>query len=83
VGFLVLSVCPFHAHIKSTKKKFNISGEYCEVKVDQPCPSSWWGYPVCGPCHCDVEKGYNADCNKTTGECYCKVVLAGLCCCGD
>ncbi|KAJ9579827.1 hypothetical protein L9F63_004533, partial [Diploptera punctata] len=48
------------------------SGEYCEVKVDQPCPSSWWGYPVCGPCHCDVEKGYNADCNKTTGECYCK-----------
>lgn len=43
------------------------------MKVDQPCPSSWWGYPVCGPCHCDVEKGYNADCNKTTGECYCKV----------
>jgi len=56
----------------------NISGEYCEVKVDQPCPSSWWGYPVCGPCHCDVEKGYNADCNKTTGECYCKVMLVGL-----
>lgn len=53
----------------------NISGEYCEVKLDQPCPSSWWGYPVCGPCHCDVEKGYNADCNKTTGECYCKVML--------
>ncbi|XP_066994105.2 protocadherin-like wing polarity protein stan [Anabrus simplex] len=48
------------------------SGEYCEVKVDQPCPASWWGYPVCGPCHCDVQKGYSADCNKTTGECYCK-----------
>nr|CAD7592898.1 unnamed protein product [Timema genevievae] len=48
------------------------SGEYCDVEVDQPCPSSWWGYPVCGPCHCDVDKGYNADCNKTTGECYCK-----------
>ncbi|KAK7789529.1 hypothetical protein R5R35_000833 [Gryllus longicercus] len=48
------------------------SGEYCEVKVDQPCPASWWGYPVCGPCHCDTSKGYNADCNKTTGECYCK-----------
>ncbi|XP_063227767.1 protocadherin-like wing polarity protein stan [Bacillus rossius redtenbacheri] len=48
------------------------SGEYCEVKLDQPCPSSWWGYPVCGPCHCDLDKGYNADCNKTTGECYCK-----------
>ncbi|KAJ8866710.1 hypothetical protein PR048_032571 [Dryococelus australis] len=48
------------------------SGEYCEVKLDQPCPSSWWGYPVCGPCQCNVDMGYNADCNKTTGECYCK-----------
>ncbi|CAB3374160.1 Hypothetical predicted protein [Cloeon dipterum] len=48
------------------------SGEYCEVKIDQPCPASWWGYPVCGPCQCNTEKGYNADCNKTTGQCYCK-----------
>jgi cadherin EGF LAG seven-pass G-type receptor 1 len=48
------------------------SGTYCEVKLDQPCPASWWGYPVCGPCQCDVIKGYNADCNKTTGQCYCK-----------
>lgn len=48
------------------------SGEYCEVKVDQPCPTSWWGYPVCGPCHCPVERGYNPDCNKTTGECVCR-----------
>ncbi|XP_063987386.1 protocadherin-like wing polarity protein stan [Diachasmimorpha longicaudata] len=48
------------------------SGEYCEVRVDQPCPATWWGSPVCGPCHCDESKGYNPSCNKTTGECYCK-----------
>ncbi|XP_059482643.1 protocadherin-like wing polarity protein stan isoform X3 [Neocloeon triangulifer] len=48
------------------------SGEYCEVRIDQPCPASWWGYPVCGPCQCNTDKGYNSDCNKTTGQCYCK-----------
>ncbi|XP_046394946.1 protocadherin-like wing polarity protein stan isoform X2 [Ischnura elegans] len=53
-------------------KSEEFSGDYCEVKVDQPCPASWWGYPICGPCHCNTEKGYNPDCNKTTGECFCK-----------
>ncbi|XP_015521680.1 protocadherin-like wing polarity protein stan isoform X1 [Neodiprion lecontei] len=48
------------------------SGEYCEVRTDQPCPATWWGSPVCGPCHCDETRGYNPACNKTTGECYCK-----------
>ncbi|XP_066601005.1 protocadherin-like wing polarity protein stan [Prorops nasuta] len=48
------------------------SGDYCEVKADQPCPATWWGSPVCGPCHCDETKGYDPACNKTTGECYCK-----------
>ncbi|XP_024946918.1 protocadherin-like wing polarity protein stan isoform X2 [Cephus cinctus] len=48
------------------------SGEYCEIKADQPCPATWWGSPVCGPCHCDESRGYNPACNKTTGECYCK-----------
>ncbi|XP_023246804.1 protocadherin-like wing polarity protein stan [Copidosoma floridanum] len=48
------------------------SGEYCEIKVDQPCPATWWGSPVCGPCHCDESRGYDPACNKTTGECYCK-----------
>ena len=76
MGYVLVRLCLFYSHIMCIKKYLsNISGEYCEVKVDQPCPSSWWGYPVCGPCHCDVEKGYNADCNKTTGECYCKVML--------
>uniref|UniRef100_A0A8C9TNK3 Cadherin EGF LAG seven-pass G-type receptor 1 n=1 Tax=Scleropages formosus TaxID=113540 RepID=A0A8C9TNK3_SCLFO len=50
----------------------NYYGQYCEKKVDQPCPRGWWGNPVCGPCSCDVIKGFNPDCNKTTGECYCK-----------
>lgn len=48
-------------------------GEYCEVVLDQPCPTNWWGYPVCGPCHCNVDNGYDRDCNKTTGECRCEV----------
>lgn len=48
------------------------SGEYCEDKMAQPCPSSWWGYPVCGPCSCDVDAGYNPDCDKITGQCYCR-----------
>lgn len=48
------------------------SGRYCETKLDQPCPSGWWGYPVCGPCTCDIAAGYNPDCDKTTGECQCR-----------
>ncbi|XP_036375616.1 cadherin EGF LAG seven-pass G-type receptor 1 [Megalops cyprinoides] len=50
----------------------NYYGQYCENKVDQPCPRGWWGNPVCGPCNCDVSKGFHPDCNKTTGECRCK-----------
>ncbi|KAF7994935.1 hypothetical protein HCN44_004407 [Aphidius gifuensis] len=48
------------------------SGEYCEIRVDQSCPATWWGSPVCGPCNCDEKKGYDPACNKTTGECTCK-----------
>ncbi|XP_025912635.1 cadherin EGF LAG seven-pass G-type receptor 2-like [Apteryx rowi] len=47
-------------------------GPYCEHKFDQPCPRGWWGHPTCGPCSCDVAKGFDPDCNKTTGECHCK-----------
>ncbi|POI20888.1 hypothetical protein CIB84_015366, partial [Bambusicola thoracicus] len=47
-------------------------GPYCEHRVDQPCPRGWWGHPTCGPCSCDVTKGFDPDCNKTTGECRCK-----------
>nr|DBA31283.1 TPA: hypothetical protein GDO54_007159 [Pyxicephalus adspersus] len=47
-------------------------GQYCENKVDLPCPRGWWGNPICGPCNCDVSKGFDPDCNKTNGECRCK-----------
>ncbi|XP_037087761.1 LOW QUALITY PROTEIN: protocadherin-like wing polarity protein stan, partial [Pollicipes pollicipes] len=47
-------------------------GPYCESEIAQPCPSKWWGYPVCGPCDCDTEKGYDSDCHKKTGQCRCK-----------
>ncbi|GBN99021.1 Cadherin EGF LAG seven-pass G-type receptor 2 [Araneus ventricosus] len=66
--------------LNQTKKKMyhckcdaQHTGDYCEVNLDMPCPSNWWGYPICGPCQCDINKGYSADCNKTTGECYCEV----------
>lgn len=50
------------------------TGRYCQVSVgQQPCPKNWWGYPVCGPCQCDEVKGFSPDCNKTTGQCVCKV----------
>lgn len=42
-------------------------------RLAQPCPRGWWGHPICGPCNCDVGKGFDPDCNKTTGECRCKV----------
>ncbi|XP_073475805.1 cadherin EGF LAG seven-pass G-type receptor 1 isoform X2 [Aquarana catesbeiana] len=47
-------------------------GQYCENKVDLPCPRGWWGNPICGPCNCDVSKGFDPDCNKTNGDCRCK-----------
>lgn len=48
------------------------TGSYCEESISQVCPSSWWGSPVCGPCACDVEKGYDANCDKVTGACSCQ-----------
>ncbi|XP_054575621.1 cadherin EGF LAG seven-pass G-type receptor 1 [Eptesicus fuscus] len=47
-------------------------GPYCENRIDLPCPKGWWGNPVCGPCHCAVDKGFDPDCNKTNGQCQCK-----------
>ncbi|XP_043374581.1 cadherin EGF LAG seven-pass G-type receptor 3 [Dermochelys coriacea] len=41
-------------------------------KVDQQCPKGWWGNPTCGPCNCNVNKGFDPDCNKTNGQCHCK-----------
>ncbi|XP_043934458.1 cadherin EGF LAG seven-pass G-type receptor 3 isoform X2 [Protopterus annectens] len=47
-------------------------GHYCEHRIDQQCPKGWWGNPTCGPCNCDVQKGFDPDCNKTNGQCHCK-----------
>lgn len=51
------------------------TGDYCEHELQESCPVSWWGHHrgVCGPCNCMVDNGYNPHCNKTTGQCYCKV----------
>ncbi|XP_064606055.1 LOW QUALITY PROTEIN: cadherin EGF LAG seven-pass G-type receptor 2-like [Liolophura sinensis] len=49
------------------------SGKYCEIRAQQPCPASWWGSPICGPCNCPTERGFKPSCNKTTGLCTCKV----------
>ncbi|XP_063282292.1 cadherin EGF LAG seven-pass G-type receptor 3 isoform X2 [Pelobates fuscus] len=50
----------------------NHFGQYCEHRMDQQCPKGWWGNLTCGPCHCDVNKGFDPDCNKTNGQCHCK-----------
>lgn len=50
----------------------NSTGEYCELNKMQPCPGGWWGEKVCGPCKCNVKQGYHMNCNKSTGQCYCK-----------
>ncbi|XP_010764715.1 cadherin EGF LAG seven-pass G-type receptor 3 [Notothenia coriiceps] len=48
-------------------------------QIDHQCPRGWWGSPTCGPCHCDANKGFDPDCNKTSGLCHCKTIhtLAG------
>ncbi|XP_019392556.1 PREDICTED: cadherin EGF LAG seven-pass G-type receptor 3, partial [Crocodylus porosus] len=52
--------------------KGNFFGQYCEHRMDQQCPKGWWGNPTCGPCNCDINKGFDPDCNKTNGQCHCK-----------
>uniref|UniRef100_A0A9J8BMA7 Cadherin, EGF LAG seven-pass G-type receptor 3 n=1 Tax=Cyprinus carpio carpio TaxID=630221 RepID=A0A9J8BMA7_CYPCA len=50
----------------------NHYGQYCQHRLEQQCPRGWWGSPTCGPCHCEASKGFETDCNKTTGHCHCK-----------
>ncbi|KAG9483442.1 hypothetical protein GDO78_009389 [Eleutherodactylus coqui] len=47
-------------------------GRYCEHRMDHQCPKGWWGNRTCGPCNCDVNKGFDPNCNKTNGQCHCK-----------
>ncbi|TRY59254.1 hypothetical protein DNTS_026390, partial [Danionella cerebrum] len=70
-----LSTCvrkPSSSHGYTCECTQDFYGQYCENKVEKPCPRGWWGTPMCGPCNCDDRKGFNTDCNKTTGECRCK-----------
>ncbi|XP_072276680.1 cadherin EGF LAG seven-pass G-type receptor 3 isoform X2 [Pyxicephalus adspersus] len=50
----------------------NHFGRYCEHRTDHQCPKGWWGNRTCGPCNCDVNKGFDPNCNKTNGHCHCK-----------
>ncbi|XP_035705378.1 protocadherin-like wing polarity protein stan isoform X3 [Folsomia candida] len=47
-------------------------GDYCEKQMELSCPSTWWGWPICGPCSCPADKNFSPDCNKKTGQCRCK-----------
>uniref|UniRef100_A0A336MVD4 CSON001872 protein n=1 Tax=Culicoides sonorensis TaxID=179676 RepID=A0A336MVD4_CULSO len=48
------------------------SGEYCEVSIERPCPTGWWGERECGPCKCNLKQGYHPDCDKENGQCRCR-----------
>ncbi|CAB1331623.1 unnamed protein product, partial [Coregonus sp. 'balchen'] len=63
---------PSSPHGYSCQCDHNSYGQYCQNKANLPCARGWWGNPVCGPCNCDVSKGFYRDCNKTTGDCRCK-----------
>lgn len=49
------------------------TGQYCEQSINQACPASWWGSPICGPCNCPKDRGFDPSCDKTTGQCNCRV----------
>ncbi|XP_029969262.1 cadherin EGF LAG seven-pass G-type receptor 1 isoform X2 [Salarias fasciatus] len=63
---------PSSSHGYTCECGLDYYGQYCENKVERPCPQGWWGSPMCGPCNCDTSRGFHKDCNKTTGECRCK-----------
>ncbi|TMS38325.1 hypothetical protein L596_005076 [Steinernema carpocapsae] len=59
-------------------------GENCEKKAPlRYCPEGWFGeWPHCSRCQCDKKAGFNAICNKITGDCKCKTghyVTDGAC----
>ncbi|XP_036415720.1 cadherin EGF LAG seven-pass G-type receptor 2 [Colossoma macropomum] len=63
---------PSSAHGYVCDCRSSYFGRYCEKKTDLPCPRGWWGHKTCGPCNCPIDKGFDSDCNKTSGECRCK-----------
>ncbi|CAL8121926.1 unnamed protein product [Orchesella dallaii] len=57
-------------HCKCDERYYR--GKNCEKVMELTCPTTWWGWPVCGPCSCPADKNYSPECNKTTGQCKCK-----------
>nr|XP_049702759.1 protocadherin-like wing polarity protein stan isoform X2 [Helicoverpa armigera] len=53
---------------------YMLTASGCVEAGVEECPGGWWGgvAGVCGPCHCDVTRGYHPHCHATTGECHCK-----------
>src|SRR4051794_19310344 len=58
-----------HSEFYQCKCAEGYRGRYCEEPITETCPASWWATPICGPCNCPKDKGFNPICNKTTGEC--------------
>ncbi|GAU93347.1 hypothetical protein RvY_05301 [Ramazzottius varieornatus] len=50
----------------------NFTGQYCDKMIPQSCAADWWGYPLCGPCNCDVSKGFDQRCDQRDGTCRCR-----------
>ncbi|KAK0145976.1 Cadherin EGF LAG seven-pass G-type receptor 1 [Merluccius polli] len=54
------------------------SGQYCQHKYyyshRRGCSArgGWWGGEVCGPCSCDVTRGFQRACDQSSGACLCK-----------
>uniref|UniRef100_A0A8C1V6U4 Cadherin, EGF LAG seven-pass G-type receptor 3 n=1 Tax=Cyprinus carpio TaxID=7962 RepID=A0A8C1V6U4_CYPCA len=69
---------PCENQAKCHRKPSSSHGYICDCEdnhygqLEQQCPRGWWGSPTCGPCHCEASKGFETDCNKTTGHCHCK-----------
>uniref|UniRef100_A0A8C0H696 Cadherin EGF LAG seven-pass G-type receptor 2 n=1 Tax=Chelonoidis abingdonii TaxID=106734 RepID=A0A8C0H696_CHEAB len=68
----VCALNPCEHQATCTHKPSAPHGYTCEYAGTYPCPRGWWGHPMCGPCNCDVSKGFDPDCNKTSGECRCR-----------
>lgn len=58
-------------HCKCDERYYR--GKNCEQIMELTCPTTWWGWPVCGPCSCAADKNYSPECNKTNGQCKCRV----------
>ncbi|ELT95736.1 hypothetical protein CAPTEDRAFT_182594 [Capitella teleta] len=61
-------------HGYSCNCPYGFEGTNCQVEVAAVCPASWYGSPICGPCLCDTENGFDPHCDKTTGACHCKAL---------